>query len=489
MTVAVALSFLVATATGTLLLRLVWPRTEPSCPWPLAVALGAGLGAGLSSVLLFLSLLLAGPSRWYPLAEAGLLALVATAAAARQRPAPVPSAPTTDAGGRSRWRLLLIAAFMVGLAAAAGAFLSSLRQHPHGEWDAWMNWTMRARMIFRGGDGWRAAYANTFPWSHPDYPPLVPSLVVRGWLYAGRETLLSPSLVAATFTFGSAALLATALAALRSTGQGLLAGLVLLSTPFYLLHGTSLYGDVPLSFFFLAAIVCLALDGRQGGGTARFAALAGAAAGLSMWTKNEGWLFTVAVGAGLMLAGAPGTGALGTGAVRRRRVLAFGAGLLLPLLMVAGFKIAFAPPNDLLSTLGVERTVGRLTAPDRYYITLREYLRHIAQFGANGFGSAGWVLAAYLLGLGLHRREAGRPWVTAVGTALGLLLAGHFVVYVSMADELARLLASSLDRLLVQLWPSVLFLFFMVARTPEEADSGRPAVAPSARAGARSRSP
>ena len=53
--------------------------------------------------------------------------------------------------------------------------------------------------------------------------------------------------------------------------------------------------------------------------------------------------------------------------------------------------------------------------------------------------------------------------------AMLILLAGHFMVFVSMAEELARLLKSSLDRLLLQLWPSALFLYFMAVRTPEEA--------------------
>jgi hypothetical protein len=136
------------------------------------------------------------------------------------------------------------------------------------------------------------------------------------------------------------------------------------------------------------------------------------------------------------------------------------------------FKIACAPANDLLSTLGVERTLGRLTAPDRYFLVVREYIYHIASFGANGFGSAVWVLTAYLLALGVSRVDAGRRWVRAGAIALAILLAGHFMVFVSMADELARLLDSSLDRLLLQLWPSALLLFFMAVRTPEEAGSG-----------------
>jgi hypothetical protein len=43
-----------------------------------------------------------------------------------------------------------------------------------------------------------------------------------------------------------------------------------------------------------------------------------------------------------------------------------------------------------------------------------------------------------------------------------------------MADELSRLLKSSLDRLLLQIWPSALFLYFMVVRAHEEVRSGQP---------------
>jgi hypothetical protein len=464
--VTLGLSFVISTAIGALLLWLVWPRAAAASPWPLVVALGAALGAGLSAVLLFLWMLAFGPTRGFPLAEAGLLSLVAVTAFGRRR-AGAGAQPVSPDGQRgSRLLLLLVAAFLVTLAAAVAAFLSTLRQHPHGQWDAWMNWGLRARMIVRGGEEWRSAFSAAIPWSHPDYPVLVPSLVARSWLYAGRETLLGPGLVAASFTFGTVALLAASLAALRSASQGLLAGLVLLSTPFFILHGTSLYADVPLGCFFLATLVFVALDGRHGAVTSRFGVLAGVAAGLAMWTKNEGTLFTVAVGAGLLFARASGGWA-----ASRRRLFAFGAGLLPMLLLVAGFKIALAPPNDLLSTLGVERTLGRLTAPDRYLVVLREYMRHITSFGNNGFGSAVWVLMAYFLGLGVSRPEVGRPWVRMGALALVLLLAGHFMVFVSMADELPRLLDSSLDRLLLQLWPSALFLFFIVVRTLEEGAS------------------
>jgi hypothetical protein len=317
-------------------------------------------------------------------------------------------------------------------------------------------------MIFRGGREWRTAFSSAIPWSHPDYPILVPSLVVRTWLYAGTETLRGPALVAGTFTFGTVALLATALGALRGLSQGLLAGLVLLSTPFFIQHGASLYADVALGFFFLATIVFLAFDARHGAATARFATLAGVTAGLAMWTKNEGLLFTVAVGAVLLKLSRNGPSPA-------KRLGAFGVGLFSFLVLVAAFKIAFAPPNDLLSTLAVDRTLGRLTDPQRYYITIREYLKHFVSFGNNGLASAPWPLAACLLALGLNPNQSDQAWARAGAAVMLLLLAGHFIVFVSMADELARLLNSSLERLLLQIWPSVLFLFFLAVRTPEEA--------------------
>ena len=469
MTIALALSFAVSTGTGLLMLWLVWPRSAP-WSWPLATALGAGLGSGLSAVLLFLWMLAFGPTRGFAWAECGLLILVAAAALRRRHNGTITAPMPPDRGRASQQLLLVVFGFVVTLGAAAAAFLAQLRRYPHGEWDAWMNWDMRARMFFRGGEAWQTAFSAALPWSHPDYPVLLPSLVTRTWLYAGGETLGGPALVAGTFTFATVALMAAGLATLRYTSQGLLAGLILLGTPFFILHGTSLYADVPLGFFFLATVVCLALHERLGGLTHRFAVLAGVTAGLAMWTKNEGLLFTLAVIAGLLIAGWSGGWA-----TSRRQLLAFGAGLTPMLLLLAGFKMGLAPENDLLSTLDLERTFSRLTDPHRYFIVFRAYGSYIASFGDNGLGSATAVLTAYLLALGITRAELRRSWVRAVGIALVLLLAGHFMVYVSMADELSRLLKSSLDRLLLQIWPTALFLYFMVVRGQEEVRSGQPA--------------
>jgi len=457
---ALILSVAVSAALGTLVLLRVWPPVGVPGSRALVAALGIGLGAGLSSLLVFAWLFLFGPSRAFPLVEAAGLVGLAFAWHRSWRTSALDGGEKGWLAGPAR---LLTPIFLVVLAAAAAAFVTMLRQEPHGEWDAWMNWNMRARMIFLGGPTWRTAFAAELPWSHPDYPVLLPSLVVRAWLYAGKATQTGPALVAATFGFAAVALLVTALGVLRTPSQGLLAGMVLLGTPFFIRHATSLYADVPLAFFFLATVVCLALDDRADGRTSRFAMLAGLSAGLAMWTKNEGLLFTGCVIAGIAIAGLrlgwPET---------RRRLLNFGAGLLLPLFVVVSFKLTLAPPNDLLSTLGVERTLGRVTDPARYATVVRAYAIHLGTFGANGLPGAVWPLAVFSGVLGWNAIERRRSWARGAAIALGLLLAGHFAVFVSMADELSRLLASSLDRLILQLWPSALFLGFMVTRTLEE---------------------
>ena len=469
MTPGLWLSLLVSAAAGVLLIRWAWRGTGAPWTWPLGVALGVAFGLGLSSVLLYVWMLAFGPSGGFPVAESCLLVLAGALALVRARRAPKPATVPALTMNSSPPSKLLLGAGGLALAAASAAFLGIVRQHPHGEWDAWMNWDLRARMIFRGGDAWRAAFSNLIPWSHPDYPLMVQSLVARGWLYAGGETLGSPALVAAAFTFGTVALLVAALAALRGASQGLVAGLVLLSTPFFIVHGASFYGDVPIGLYFLATFVCLAFDGRYGEATRRFAVLAGIAAGFAMWTKNEGVTFVPALVAGILV-----SGWLGGWPTARRRLTGLALGFLPMLLVAASFKLRLAPRNDLLATLGIERTIGWITDPGRYYLTLREFVTHLGAFGYNGFGSATWLLLAYLLAMGIGRREADRVWVRMAAAVLVLMLAVHYVVFVALAYDLPRLLNSSLDRLLLQLWPSALFLLFMAVRTPEEAGFSLP---------------
>jgi 4-amino-4-deoxy-L-arabinose transferase-like glycosyltransferase len=121
---------------------------------------------------------------------------------------------------------------------------------------------------------------------------LVPASIARSWGFIGKETQLIPIVIVPPFTFATIELVTASVSYLRGERQGLLAGLVLLGTPFLILHGASQYADLPLAFFFVATAVLLFLHAESPTNN-NFLILAGMAAASAAWTKNGGILFLV----------------------------------------------------------------------------------------------------------------------------------------------------------------------------------------------------
>ena len=465
MTIGIGASLLVAVALGLLALACVGWNGAAAPRNPLAAFLAVGLGLGLSSCVLFVSLLaLDGPSRRLPVVELVLLlALGGGALAAARRPGLRPLAAAATAPAGERGPALLRAALALAAACAAVAFGIQSATRPQGGWDAWMTWNMHARAIFRGGEHWRAVLASLPAWSHPDYPLLVSGSVVRIWAYAGRETALAPVLVGALFTFATAGVLYAGVSAIRSRMQGALAALLLLGTKFFVLHGASQFADIPLAFFFLATLVLLALPAVWPEDRPRLLLLAGVMGGLAAWTKNEGLLFLVAT-------------PLAYAAVLGRdagwpRVLAdvrsFGAGLAPVLVLVLGFKIWLAPPNDLMADHGLRQTAARLLDGARLLAVTGGFWRAYLEVGAQGL--TGVLLLAYWGVAGPALPGPGRTTAKVAALTVLLMLAGYAVVLLTAPTPLLATNIRSINRLLLQVWPSMLFAFFAAARTPEEA--------------------
>jgi hypothetical protein len=77
--------------------------------------------------------------------------------------------------------------FVLGIYAVS--FIVKSLNLPHGSWDAWAIWNMRARFLYRGGVHWAQAFSEKYLWSHPDYPVLVPGNVARIWDYRGEKKM------------------------------------------------------------------------------------------------------------------------------------------------------------------------------------------------------------------------------------------------------------------------------------------------------------
>ncbi len=472
MIASLVLAFLPPLGLSALLVGLWGPGPHP---WRshrlLKFCLAVGLALGLSSCTFFIWLVIHGPSR------AGLIiselaaftlamGLLFYAGKKRTSRADVWRSSGETSNPRNRWMLVALSACAaVALATALTRFLFLSLAAPHGEVDALQIWNLRARFLARSGEQWRDSFIGLLAAHVPDYPLLLPASIARWWTYLGDDPTLVPALVAWLFTFATIGLAASSLSLLRSKGQGLLAGVVLLGTPFLIKHGASQYGDVPLGFFFLATLVAFSLHEKAGGHRDGLLALAGMTAGFAAWTKNEGLLFVLVVVVARLLVVVPGSRWRSYGSEMK----AFAKGLLPIMLIVLLFKANIAPGMSPIFAQQESATLfERLTDSVRYLEIGQAFLKKAARFGHPGF----IVLLGYLLLMGRRTREAGPSGIRTAAATWGLMLAGYFMIFIVTPHGLRYQIETSLDRLWIQLWPSVVFTFFLFVKTPEEAMGG-----------------
>jgi len=432
----------------------------------LLLSAGAGLGIGIASSLYFLVLALAGPNLIVLASVEGAVLIVLVAFAVLVKPAaalhfaPGQPAPTYLTA-------LVIAAAAIAVISSILAYMSK----PHGEWDAWSIWNLRARFLYRGGQFWKDAFTNQIPWTHPDYPLLVPSIVAMTWTLARAESTAAPGIVAFLFTFAAAGVLISTVGILRGKTQSFLAGILLLGSASFLVIGTDQYADIPLSFYIFTSLALLCLADRNSS-SLRLSILAGIAAGFAAWTKNEGQLFIAALILARILALYLYSDRSGLG----RRVLSLVAGMIPPLAVVAFFKLRYAPPNDLLST-PPKQALAHLLEFGRWVTVLQGFFIALLRIG--GFLIPVILfLALYWYLIRFKVEETLRTSVATVILALALMLAGDFAIYVLFPNDVAWQVNTSIERILLQVWPAALLAFFLAVNVPQLVSVAPPAHKP-----------
>jgi hypothetical protein len=280
----------------------------------------------------------------------------------------------------------------------------------------------------------------------------------------------------------------------------MMAAVALLSTPFFIEQGTAQYADVPLSFYFLAAIVLLSLfdgatidgatvDGATTDATTTDSAptgssntqpwglpiLAGLATGFAAWTKNEGllFLFAVVVSRVLVLVRRARTQNLRKRGDRLIPVAiwldipALLAGLAPGLFLILYYKHWISIPGDLFSDPAT--AVPKLLDPARYWAIFTGSVKGFFRFGRWFLVPATVVLAGIALVFGKDGRFTRQPGFVTGVFALTLTFIGYFGVFLITPYDIHWHLRFSLMRLFLQLWPSVVFLVFLALRNPAAA--------------------
>jgi len=466
MTLTLLVAILVSVLAGLVCVVGLWTRQVPTLPvLVLMASLAAGLGFGLSACASFLSLSLFGA---YPhrlvITDVGLLLLLGIGGLwpfTRRAPRAAANAPVAALPApRLRW--LLGGSLAITLVCAVLTFMLLSLRSPHGWGDAWGIWNLCARFIARAGPDWREPLSSLPGWSHPEYPLLLPLSVARLWQYLGRESQAAPMAIAMLFTFSTVALAWASLAILRGSRQAALAALLLLGTSALIMAGPSQMADVPLGFFILATLAGLSLKDRLPERATLLLVVTGMTAGLAAWTKNEGCLVLVSV----VLARASVLGRTRSWASWWRELPAFVSGLGPVLLIVLYFKLAVAPPDYLVSNQGWRETVPRLLAPARYLEVFRGFKNAVVDLGDATIINPLLVLLFYLVCVGIEPDERDGPSLATGLVTLGLMVIGYGLVYLTTPADLANHLATSAGRLLLQLWPSAVFLAFLAACPP-----------------------
>ena len=109
----------------------------------------------------------------------------------------------------------------------------------------------------------------------------------------------------------------------------------------------------------------------------------------------------------------------------------------------------------------------RATDPARYRLIAVEGFRHAWDFGPL-LVSAVAMLAVYLAVAGLRRDGEDRSILRTGVLAVLFTTLGYFAIYLLEPLDLAWILRTSSDRLLLQLWPGIIFVVFLAARVPQD---------------------
>ena len=285
---------------------------------------------------------------------------------------------------------------------------------------------------------------------------LLPGLVVGFWRIVGSEYSWVPAAVASLFAALSIAIMCSSVSALTKDNRGWLFGLVLLATPGYLIQPAYQMADFPLGVYFLATVVLLQFANALPQIRKHLLILAGLSAGLAGWTKDEGLLFIVVLLALFTL----------TFAISRswraffHHMCFFGAGLGPVLVLIISFKIFLARPDTMFRG---QSYIELLTDSQRYAQIAAAFLDQTFHFGLATINPI--LLVAFCLVLYGVPIESVR--ITRFSFSLLLLtpamLVGYFVVYAISPYDLSWHLSSSLDRLLLQLWPMLVFSLAMIS--------------------------
>ena len=124
----------------------------------------------------------------------------------------------------------------------------------------------------------------------------------------------------------------------------------------------------------------------------------------------------------------------------------------------------FAPSNDIVNLNNLSNILSYLIQFGRYQQIFLKFVSKVFLFN----DGIVFLMFAYLLFSGLDKRFFNRRILSPPAMVLGLLFGGYYFSYLISPNDLKWHLNSSLYRLLMHIWPSFVFLFFLCTKGAEK---------------------
>lgn len=354
--------------------------------------------------------------------------------------------------------LLLLVVYCYSWILDVGVYYFDSVKEPHGLWDAWADWNLGSRMISRDPQNWPDSFHMMISEDfHTDYPLLQKGFIARCWILLKNETLWIPILFSFVITFCTIGLVSASVSYFKGKVEGLVAGLVLLCTPFFMVMGDSQYADNTVGYFFLASIVLLTMSRKGSEINPGLLIASGLSAGLAAWSKNEGLLFIVCLIASQMpLLFLKNFKEL----ISEVKYLVLG---ILPVLILIIYqKIAISPPNQIIVAQG-DQTWIKLADINRYKTIWTWYVDQFVAFGQWAFNPWWLFLFGVIFMGGISVKKYNYSFISNF-TWFIFMLIGFFMVEVITPLDLVFYLSTSIHRLFSQLFPSFIFIYFIALK-------------------------
>ncbi|MGZ3872096.1 MAG: hypothetical protein ACXVJD_04225 [Mucilaginibacter sp.] len=316
-----------------------------------------------------------------------------------------------------------------------------LYESKYGGWDAWAIWNLHAEFIYQP-QFWHRLSSADLAYSHPDYPLMLPSVIAFFWNALKDTTPVVPILL----SYGTLITIPLLLYfSLREEGLCLYAfiGLaVLLADTNYKQIACSQEADSLLSLLILMVFIqynriVSVSDNRI--------YILGFICASCAWIKNEGIVFYILFTAGYLLIN-----------YRHKQVLMkYFAGIIMPTLVIASFKLFFSPANDLVAA-SQHRTFPIFAA----LFDLKRY-EMIVKFGIDVLISNYMPAVILIITAFVFNQKFFLSFTFAV---IVLLLSTYFVVYLTTPYDLRWHLSTSLYRLLQHVYPALIYLLLIAVK-------------------------